>query len=613
MDSQNKVSCLVSIHIHEINIFYPSGYKVQLLNLKTFAHGTWRRFLKIEKLKKLDAKSLYDCLKTCLHGDPDQPELKIEVDRVVGLGVDGASVMSGEINGMAAIIKIDSKGCIHVHCIAHRFQLAVSQAAEGWEQLNEGIEDLLSRLHTYFGSNPVRNESLRAWQEKMQEPHRNVLRHVPTRWLSRRQVVNNLMSIITSVINCLAEQQKKKDKAARQLYEDLTIFSTLALLFHLNDILDELHTVAKFFQRSDISFSEIKPMVDGLISNLETKYLDTAAPQEQKFGAKYREFISKLGPHFKCTPVGGKFDFAGQRCTKDDTETMLATILSDYVSKLVENLKARFPAEYLTFWDNASIIDPVTLFVDEEEPPAGHGDNRFYHLVRHFKHNLERSGIAVPTSEAEIKRQWTSFVPYFRRHYMEASKEWKEMKKKLEAAASSSAASTAPKYSKMVLTWRRVLSSETLRSLFPLVLAVAVRVLVIPVSSVDCERGFSQQNLIRTKHRTRLLIQTLDSLMRVAMNGPTFKSLTDKFSLKVFLAWKGARGYRYLLSKRKGAKSGTKYHMTKTGGDDILNKELGYSLPVLDDGTNSGLPVDEDADDLAALQAKQDAFGYDDF
>ena len=51
----------------------------------------------------------------------------------------------------------------------------------------------------------------------------------------------------------------------------------------------------------------------------------------------------------------------------------------------------------------------------------------------------------------------------------------------------------------------------------------------IPFSSVECERGFSKQNQIKTKNRNLLKTETLDMLMRVSLEGPeSFKFNYDR-------------------------------------------------------------------------------------
>ena len=47
-------------------------------------------------------------------------------------------------------------------------------------------------------------------------------------------------------------------------------------------------------------------------------------------------------------------------------------------------------------------------------------------------------------------------------------------------------------------------------------------ILILPVSSVPCERGFSAANRIKTKLRNRLMVQSLDILLRISIEGPPF-------------------------------------------------------------------------------------------
>ena len=47
-------------------------------------------------------------------------------------------------------------------------------------------------------------------------------------------------------------------------------------------------------------------------------------------------------------------------------------------------------------------------------------------------------------------------------------------------------------------------------------------ILILPVSSVPCERGFSAANRIKTKLRNRLMVQSLDILLRTSIEGPPF-------------------------------------------------------------------------------------------
>jgi hypothetical protein len=56
--------------------------------------------------------------------------------------------------------------------------------------------------------------------------------------------------------------------------------------------------------------------------------------------------------------------------------------------------------------------------------------------------------------------------------------------------------------------------------------------LVQPISSADCERGFSQMNLHHTDYRNRLLTKTVNDLLILSINAPllTCRMRTSMFS-----------------------------------------------------------------------------------
>ena len=59
----------------------------------------------------------------------------------------------------------------------------------------------------------------------------------------------------------------------------------------------------------------------------------------------------------------------------------------------------------------------------------------------------------------------------------------------------------------------------------------------LPVSTVDVERGFSQQNLIKSRTTTRLLPDKLGMLMKihVATEGPLSECMDTKLCVKMAL------------------------------------------------------------------------------
>jgi hypothetical protein len=79
---------------------------------------------------------------------------------------------------------------------------------------------------------------------------------------------------------------------------------------------------------------------------------------------------------------------------------------------------------------------------------------------------------------------------------------------------------------------------------YPAVSVAAEHLLVSPVSTVDCERGFSRMNLIKTDVRNKLAIDNLENLMRVSLHDSD--ETTFPFN-KAFDKWAAVKSRRILM------------------------------------------------------------------
>ena len=78
--------------------------------------------------------------------------------------------------------------------------------------------------------------------------------------------------------------------------------------------------------------------------------------------------------------------------------------------------------------------------------------------------------------------------------------------------------------------WHEIIEGPLAKAI-PTLLLVAMLGLVVLLSSVPCESGFSLLGIIKTKLRNRLNIEHLCDLMQVAKNSPDRNSV----AFKVFL------------------------------------------------------------------------------
>ncbi|KAK6165100.1 hypothetical protein SNE40_023659 [Patella caerulea] len=85
---------------------------------------------------------------------------KLNIKNLVGIGTDGASVMTGKKNGVIVKLRKHSPALIGLHCSAHRLSLAASQAANSVEQVKAYSKTSNSVFH-YFSNSALRSNRLR--------------------------------------------------------------------------------------------------------------------------------------------------------------------------------------------------------------------------------------------------------------------------------------------------------------------------------------------------------------------------------------------------------------------------------------------------------------------
>ena len=81
---------------------------------------------------------------------------------------------------------------------------------------------------------------------------------------------------------------------------------------------------------------------------------------------------------------------------------------------------------------------------------------------------------------------------------------------------------------------KKLLSSSEMQEQVPQMLKLLTLALTVPISSVDCERGFSKQNLIKTKIQAKLKTENVSTLMKMSVDTPQIEEFDFH---KAFVVW----------------------------------------------------------------------------
>lgn len=376
---------------------------------------------------------------------------KLDMQRMVMLTSDGASVMLGKHNGVAALLKQKIPHLTEQHCVAHREDLGIDDA---WKDvpLMRDVETFLRTVYSTFSRSTVKRGKLEELAKILDEDSLSFRPLNEVRWLSRDQAVNAVLRNYTVLEEyCKRESSDNRDPVANYCYKKLTNSKFKFTLTALGDVLGELAHLCLSFQKRNLTVMEGHCFARAKIEKLRSQYLT---------GEKVIKWSDRVKEAMRALSADGR-----------DTGEIIC-----FIRNLCDHLDARFPEDELKEW-SALDIEALSSDISFEYGAADIATlAKKYEAILHQPHSVE----AINGEYAEFK-------------YI--------MRQKLKQGSIST-------FSDMVAA---TLKCEELKNVSQLVDICAT----FQASSADCERGFSLMNRIKTASRNRLEMDHLDQLMRI--------------------------------------------------------------------------------------------------
>ena len=120
-------------------------------------------FADLCEMKQCDASALTEAIVQYLNNK------NIDVEKISGLGSDGASVMVGQHTGVGARLKELNPFMLSMHCVAHKLALASKNAASSVAYCNEH-HSILNGLYNYFHTKPNHYSVLKDMMDVLHDP-----------------------------------------------------------------------------------------------------------------------------------------------------------------------------------------------------------------------------------------------------------------------------------------------------------------------------------------------------------------------------------------------------------------------------------------------------------
>ena len=180
---------------------------------------------------KADSSTIVEKITECLK------RKNIDIIDMVGIGTDGASVITGRKNGVVQKLKEYSPSLIGVHCAAHHCALATSQAS---------IPELAA-----FNS-ALRSNKLADIQSIMQLPTLKFANIHSVRWLSLRHAVEVIHRTYPVLVTAL-EHEATNNSVAKGLLHEVEQYKFVGCTHILVDIMPFIGRLSKLFQTNIIN------------------------------------------------------------------------------------------------------------------------------------------------------------------------------------------------------------------------------------------------------------------------------------------------------------------------------------------------------------------------
>ena len=441
----------------------------------------------MKNVERADAASIQQALSLALdksYGDSWR-------NKLVAVGTDGVSVMTGNRNGLVARLKrdLEKPEMEGIHCTAHKIELAYKDGVKK-SPLAQKMDLLLLGIYLFYNKSSLNRSMLKRAHEICQLTFLVPVRVGGTRWLPHvSRALDHLTKSYKAIVLHMKQIQNPDDPAfhkdsARKAknYLDLLTSRDIVLYIHLlQDIVRCFGGLSELFQCRTTTIASIINEIEAAVDVL-TKYLTSPGPSLRK--------------------IAGCDVYQGEKLSVRGIPGFPST-RQKLLSSLVDSLKTRFLNTASPILKNGWLLN-FNLWPADLKGHADFGDEAVQELITALDGTLNKANID-PT---QVEEEWLKLKSYI------------YQRSKMSPVAK--------------LTWKDINVAHGNKC--TAFLELVDLLLSIPASSADAERGFSQLKLVKTDWRSKLTEEHLSDLLLVQMQSATVADFSPDKAIARFLS-----------------------------------------------------------------------------
>jgi len=458
-------------------------------------------------------------------------------DRLIGFTADGASVNMGVKQGVQAKLKRRTPSLIEFWCMPHKLEIAVTKMLKDCNYVATVIE-ILDLIYKTYHFSPKSRRGLQAIAHEL-----NLKAHMPTRVKGTRWLphVRRALAVLLATPKSHSDEDPGQYAAvlmhmehlsathtnaeikgrAKKVVKEMVSLKFLTFCHFMLDVYSHLSVLSLSLQgRQTILPSAIARLFSS-IANIES-LLKTPGDSIRVFQDVLRTQSNNNEDVHTC-------EYQGHPMKGDSTcftgaissfPTQILNKMKQLVQSTVSHLKSGFEnllgqEGHLEQQSKRSISSKAVYHLAHcfniDSWPSDHhmlvdyGNNEIRHLLDFFRSKLEDKGCDMIL----VLNQWRALktlVSMQMKHCMDFNS-----------------------------VWATLLSKAPYKEDFKDVLHLVEIMLVIPISSAECERMFSAMKRVKSDERCSLASSTLDNLVRISKHGPNIEAFDPSKAIDKWL------------------------------------------------------------------------------